>query len=196
MLGSARRGAEISDALVRCRHGGGTKLAFANRGALVVEEYEQLVLHERRADIAAELVLNVFGLGEALAIREEIGRVELAVAKVLVREPVDLIGPALGDHADGGAGVAPVFGRVRIRYDLELLDGVNGGADDLSGQLLNIFGDGVVVDTVENEVVLQRPDAMHIESAGASGAGSAALVGVTLSLNAGDQVHQIVPTAQ
>ncbi len=67
---------------------------------------------------------------------------------------------------------------------------------DRSGQLLNIFGDGVVVDTVENEVVLQRPHAVYIESAGASGAGGAALVGVTLPLNAGDQVHQIVPTAQ
>src|SRR5258708_25001514 len=107
-----------------------------------------------------------------------------------------MVGSALGGYADGGSRATPVLRRVWVSGDLELFDRVHRWTNHLGSQLLHVFGDGVVVHAIQDEVVLQRAYAMNIESARASEARAAALVGIALSLYAGHQSHQIVPPAQ
>src|SRR5206468_7675426 len=109
-------------------------------------------------------------------IGEEVVGIEHAVAQVFVGQTVILIGAALGSDADGSAGTAAVLGGVRIGGDLEFLDAVDGRADDLGIQLLNIFRNGIVVDAIHHEIVLQRANAVHVESTLAAEAGAPALI--------------------
>ena len=147
------------------------------------------------AKIPTELIADVFGFGEALAIRKEIVGVGIAITKVFVESAVQFVGAAFADDADDGAAAA-VFGGVRAGDDFEFLQRVDGGAGDLRGQLLDVFGNGIVVDAVQQEIVFELAHAVDIESAGAARAGAAALIGVALPLHAGDEIHQIVPAAE
>ena len=108
---------------------------------------------------------------------------------------MELVRARLRAHADGGARRAAVLRGVRARHDLELLDGVDGGARDLRGQLLDVLRDGVVVDAVEEEVVLDRAHAVHVDAAGAAEGGAAALLREAVALHPGHEREQVVPVA-
>src|SRR5262249_54868212 len=91
------------------------------------------------------------------------------------------VSTAFSGDDDRSSGTASIFRRVGNCYDSKLLDGVNGRMHSLRAQLLNVFRDRVVVYTVQQEVVLQRSDSMHICSTGATGGRRSALFGVTAS---------------
>ena len=140
--------------------------------------------------------MNILRLHQTGPIGEEIVGVQDTITQIFVSHPVYLIGSALGGNVNSRSRRAAQLGRIRIRSDLELLDGVDRGANDLCRQLLNIFGNRIVVDAVDHEVVLHRVDTMHVEAAGAIEAGAAALAGEPVALHARHDGHQIVPTAQ
>ena len=163
--------------------------------ALVIDEEERPVLDEGAAQVAAELVLVVGRLRLARPLREEVVRVQRVVAEVVVGGAVELVGARLGGDADGGARRASVLGRVGRGHDLELLDGVDGGARHLGGQLLHVGGDAVVVDAVQQEVVLQRAGAVDVDPPGAAERGAAALLREAVALRTRHERQQVVPVA-
>ena len=108
------------------------------------------------------------GLRRWLWFGEAVVGVEVVVAQVLIRKAVELVGAALGVDRDRGAGRASIFGRIRIGDDVELGDDVYGRVSGLGAEFLHIFRESVVVDAVEDEVVLQRVDAVDVKVAGAA----------------------------
>ena len=75
--------------------------AAADARAVEAAEQEQLVLADRAAESAAELILPVFGLGRAAPVGEEISAVESVVAQELVGGSVQLIGAGFDGDQDG-----------------------------------------------------------------------------------------------
>ena len=187
---------EVADALVVERHGGDAAYALRDARALVIEEVEQLVLLDRAADAAAELILVILRTAQVVAVGEEVIGIEIIVAEVLEQQAVHLVGPALRIHGNNGAGTAAVFSRVRIGDDVEFLDHVDRGMRCLRAQFLHVLREGVVVDAVEDEVVLQRVHAIDVEVARAPGGGVAALLGVSADLDSGHGAQEVVPVAQ
>ena len=106
-------------------HAGCAGLLLAE--ALSREEEEGLVLPDRPADGAAELVEQVAGLARARAVGEVREGVERLVSVVLVERAVELVGSGLGHDVDDGAARAAVLGREHVGFDPELLDGVESG---------------------------------------------------------------------
>ena len=105
------------------------------------------------------------------------------------------VGAGLGVDDDGGARRPAVFGGVRARHHLELVDRVNRRPRDLRGQFLDVGREAVVGDAVEQEVVLQAAIAVHADAAGAARRSAARLLGVAIALHAGHQREQVVPIA-
>jgi hypothetical protein len=69
-------------------------------GVLPADEEERVVLLNRPAQEAAVLL----AFEEVLFRREEIPRVERAIAQVIERAAMDVVGPRAGDGVDHGAG--------------------------------------------------------------------------------------------
>src|SRR4029079_9212995 len=89
---------------------------------------EQLVPEDSSASGGAELITPERRVGRAwpaVDIVEEIFGIESVVAQKVVRGAVERIGAALGDGIDL-RGAAPVFRRVGIGLDLELLNLIDG----------------------------------------------------------------------
>ena len=108
---------------------------------------------------------------------------------------MEAVGARLGRDADRRARRPAVFGRVRAGDDLELLNRVHRRPRHLRRQLLDVLRDAVVVHAVEQEVVLQRARAVHVDAAGAAERRAAALLGVAIALHAGHEREQVVPVA-
>jgi len=104
------------------------------------------------------------------AVGEEIVCVEKLVAPVFVSIAVKLIGSALCRHDHRSTGTPAILRRIRIGDHLEFLNGVHGWAGRLCTQLLDIFRKRVVVNSIENEIVLQRVHAVNVKRPGAAGA--------------------------
>ena len=85
--------------------------------ALVAAEHEHLVLDDRRAERAAELIA-----AEIVFLRREVVALdEVVVAVELERVAVNLVRSGLGHQVDRGGGVITVARRQRAGLDLELL---------------------------------------------------------------------------
>jgi len=188
--------AEVADALVGQGHGGEAGYSAMDARSLIVDESEEAVVEDGRSKVAAELVLDVFGPLETSLVGDVVVGVEDAVSEIFEEQAVEFVGATLGGDVDSCAGAASVFRGVGVGDDFEFLNGVDGGAGGFGGELLDVFGEGVVVDAVEDEVVLQGVDAVDIEAAGAACSGLPALLGVAIGLHAGDEAEEIVPGAE
>ena len=192
---------EDTRAVVERRYAREARHPAGDAGALVVDEEERLVLDQGAAQVAAELVLVVGrrdrrrARERRRALRQEVDRVQAVVAEELVGRAVQVVGAGLGGDGDGGPGGAPVLRGVGAGDDLELLDRVDRRAGDLARQLLHVLRDAVVVHPVEQEVVLQRAGAVHVDAPGAAEGGAAPLLGVAVALHAGHERQQVVPVA-
>ena len=196
---ACRRGsrrAEVADALVIQRHGRDARETLLDARPLIVEEEEETVALDRTAQASAELVLVILGLGLGGALGEVVKGVKVLVAHVLVCRAMQLVGSAAGVHGDHRARSSAILGRVRIRDHIELRDHIHRRVSRLCAQLLHILGKGVVVDAVQKEVVLQRMNAVDVETSRAPGRGCTALIGVAGDLHARNGAQQIVPVAQ
>ena len=109
---------------------------------------------------------------------------------------MELVGAALGGHDDRCARTASVFRRIRVGNDLELLDRVHRLVHYLRAQLLDVFRDGVIVHAIEDEIVLERADAMNVDAAGAARRRAAALLRVAVARHTRHRLQQVVPIAQ
>ena len=89
--------------LVRRRHRRLTRDPLRQPRRLDVAEEERLALHDRPAEIAAEVVLLVIRFRHALPDREKVVRIELVVAQEFVGGPVQRVRARLGRHANRGA---------------------------------------------------------------------------------------------
>ena len=122
--------------------------------ALVIGEEEGLVVDDRAAGRAAELVLVERRARQAGRIGEEVVGVEIVVAQKLEDRAVKLIGAALDGGVDHRAGGVAELGGEVVGLDLELLYRVDRGdyrdavASDGAG-----VRDGVVVDAIERDFV-------------------------------------------
>ena len=128
--------------------------------ALVVGEEEQLVLHDRAAQRAAEDVLLALRLGRARAVVLPAVRVDVAVAVELEHVAAELVGAGLDDAAEHGAAHVAGVGRVVVGLDADLGERVGAG----------LVGDAVVdglvhVEAVEHVVVRLLAVAVHERTA-------------------------------
>ena len=96
--------------------------------------------------------------------RKARGGIEELIPQIFVGEAMKCVGTAFGTDGNGCSGAAAVFRGVRIGDDVEFLNGVDRRVRSFRAELLNVFRDGVVVDSVEHEIVLQRVNAMNVES--------------------------------
>ena len=137
--------------------------------SLIAEECEQLVLDDRTAQDAAELVLIQDLLrcsaGPIVAIVEEGIGVENRVPQILKRRSVELIRSGFRNDVHIGAWIPPVAGVVGRGLNLELLEGVWTRYSD-SGVQTRIIGGSTVgeigdIDAVHLEVVLAGVVAIH-----------------------------------
>jgi hypothetical protein len=168
--------------------------------AFVVEEEEEPVFADGAAEVETVLVAIEGGLLEGdddagaagVGGLEEACGVEVGVAEELVEGGMILVGSAVGGHVDGGAGGASVLGALVIGDDLELGDGVGRDGDDLVVEALVGLSVGVVVETVEQEVVEHGALAVDVVGSGADegvdgagGGGGRSLAG------AGDETEEV-----
>ena len=115
---------------------------------LVVGEEEQLVLHDRPANGAAEDLAVEVRFAAAGPVGRPRRRRQLVVAPVVEAVAADVVGSRLDDHVDDRPGDVAELGRVVVGLDADLLHRVR--ARLVGDQVV----DGVVhVDAVEHEVV-------------------------------------------
>ena len=115
---------------------------------LVVGEEEQLVLHDRPANGAAEDLAVEVRFAAAGPVGRPRRRRQLVVAPVVEAVAADAVGSRLDDHVDDRPGDVAELGRVVVGLDADLLHRVR--ARLVGDQVV----DGVVhVDAVEHEVV-------------------------------------------
>ncbi len=145
------------------------------------------------AERAAELIADEHGLlrltGDGADGRKEraVG-VEDGVAVVLPHTAVELVGAAVDGDVDDGAGGAAELGGVVVGLHAELVDGVRRGRDGLVGEALVRGAVGVVVHTVEKEVVELRALAVDVEGSVAAGD---RLVLEVVAADAGHEGHEV-----
>src|SRR3984893_5431685 len=90
--------------------------------------------------------------------------VEIGVAQKFVRGSVNLIGARLHDRVDDGAAHATIFRAIVAGDDFEFGDGVRRNLDNLRGEALVAGGVGVVVESVQQEIVVGAAHAVDVES--------------------------------
>src|SRR5262249_45566425 len=156
-----RRGTKVAGAFVGQRNRGYARDSLVDARAFIVEESKQLAFDQRAAHAAAKLVLVVLGLGQTAAVGEKVVGIKVLVAQVLVGKYVNVVGSAPGADGNRRAGAAAVLRGIRIGDDVEFLEGIHRGVGTFRAQLLDVLGERVVVYAIQNEVVLQRVDAMH-----------------------------------
>ncbi len=97
--------------------------------ALVVSVEEGPVLDDGATHGSAEDLIVHRQLAGPGPVGEEIGRIQALIPEVVPSVTVELVGPALGEHADHGPTYATVLGRVVVGDDLELLHRLRCGLD-------------------------------------------------------------------
>ena len=121
--------AEVAGARERGRHRLRPRAALGVAQGAVVGEEEPLVLHDRAADRAAELVPARLGQGHPLRLGEGIAGLEVVVQPEPVGAALDLVRPRLGlDRDDTRHRLAELRGVV-LRGDLALADRLEVGVD-------------------------------------------------------------------
>src|SRR5437867_6160828 len=84
---------------------------------LIGPEQEHPVLLDRASQSASKLVAFEGRSGNGVI--EEVARVQRAVAQILERAPVDLVGPRGGHNGDLSSGPFPILGAVGVRENVE-----------------------------------------------------------------------------
>src|SRR5271166_6202651 len=97
-------------------------MRLAHPQAFVRPEEEQLVLLDRAAQHAAEIVLPQFGPRQSVAVGEPIVGVEFVVAEVLERGAVKGIRAGLRDHRYLSAWGTPILWRKSRSLNAELFE--------------------------------------------------------------------------
>ena len=156
-----QKGREIAANLVRRRDRGQLRQRLANAQTLVISEKERLVLDDGTAQGESELVLFIRLLTADV---EGVDCVEFFVAQELPHVAMDLIGARLDDRVHDGAVTASEFGAVGIGLDLELGDGVHRGLNHIGRPVEHVAQIRIVVDTVEQEIILQSARAIGAEA--------------------------------
>src|SRR6202034_13876 len=144
---AAKDSAEISADLRRGRNRGDVGLGSSHARSLVIHEEERLVSPDRPSKRAAELILAKGSLGLASRLEEPAG-VQLRIPQEFESRSVKSVSPRLNGGVDDRAAAAPEFRRVVAGLNLEFLDGIHVGLQDVARVIV-----GVVVDAVEHEVV-------------------------------------------
>ena len=132
-------------------------------------EIERATLADRPADRESELVLLQrvrvrFAIARAIEVVEGVARVEDVIAEEFVHRAVYDVGSRFDADVDHGSGAASELGGVVARLNLELLDGIDVRHQDLRLSILDAHHLRVVVDAVEQEVVLDRPLPITVET--------------------------------
>ena len=117
---------QIAGAVLQRRNGDLSGIdSLRQSGALIIGEEENLVLSDRAADGASELVL----VKRAAGGRKVVAGIEIRVAQEFEDIAVECVGPRLRDHADLAAAELAVF-RVEVAGENpELGDGIQVGND-------------------------------------------------------------------
>ena len=156
-IADRRPAREVAGALRRVRHhprvGGAAPVAEA----FVVAEHECLVLDDRPAGRAAELVLIEGRLGHGKAV----ARLERIVAIEPPARALPPPGTRARDDADDRAGVAAVFRVEGVREDAELVDRVRRRPQHEAGVERVVVGRAI-----EQEIVRLVAHAVDVEAAG------------------------------
>ena len=158
-------GAEQPGLLRGGRHLPDARHAFEIAQALVVAEPERPVLHQRSADRGAELVAFPLRLRRSERVREEVVGVETVVAEELVDAAANGVGARLDRRVDDGARAAAELGGVGVRLNLELLQRLDRRLHQLHVLAAERVRVGDVVDAVEQEHVVERAIAVHVQHA-------------------------------
>ena len=174
--------------LIERGNGGGEGRVSDLTDAFVVGEEEGVVFPDGTAEGPAELVADENWLrrlaGEGVGRRSEgSDGVEDCVAEIVPCLTVKLIGTAANADIDDAACGAAILCGVVVGFDTEFVDGVRGRRDGLVGESLIRGSVGVVVDTVEKEVVEFAALAIDVEG-GVAAAGGGVLEDV--AADAGD----------
>ncbi len=100
--------------------------------SLIGREEEQLVLSNRPSKASAELAKLLIHARHWGFVEPAVLVVSIQAGSIVFEEAaeVKLIGPALGEHLDLRAGVAPIFSRERRGDDGYFADGLLIGSDD------------------------------------------------------------------
>ena len=127
-----------------------------DRVILRAAEEEELVLQDRAADIAAEAVVIETRIlrsitWQCVACHNRVDGVQIAVLKVLVRQPVELVRSALQNVVELPAVRVAKFRRVLILQHCEFRDGIGWHWNERSRHTL-----AVVIDTFNREVIVAR----------------------------------------
>ncbi len=161
---------EVAGAHLHRRHGRHEGEALRQLEALVVAEEERLVLLQRTADAAAELILIERRLRPGG--REEVAGVEPIVPVELETRSVEVVRPGLGDDVDDATRGAADFGGVHVGLDFHLRDRVDRRLDDHGADVALVVVDAVqqlVVLVVHRAVDRDRRRLAAIVGAGAAG---------------------------
>ncbi len=138
--------------------------------AFIIGEEEQLVLHNRAAKRAAKLILVVRQFASAHRFEESL-RIQNRVAQELPRFTVILIGAAFDAGTDHGAGRAAELGTVVVGFNFELGKRVRIGLNHLIRKALVAGPIGIIVHTVEHEIIQLAALAVDVERSIAAGVG-------------------------
>ena len=143
-------------------------------------EEEQLVLLNRPAQHAAEIVLPQFGPRQTVGVCEPVVGIQLIVAEVLEGSPVKRVRAGLGDHRYLSAGSAPIFRRKGGSLNSELFQRIErnqvagpskcAGCRKLAGpalvqEIAISRGAKICTHSIHHEVVRIRPLAIDAELA-------------------------------
>ena len=145
------RAEQIAEITCSLSHAGDSledSLRGVNARALIVTKKEHLLLNDRPAKRTAKLILLVRRLLVTRRLEVSPG-VQCLVAQELPGAPVKLVGPRLRRGVDYGSAAAAEFGRVVRCLDLEFSDCID--AADYRHIPVVV---GVVIDSVQNEVIL------------------------------------------
>ncbi len=128
--------------------------------AFITGEEERRVFDDRTAQRGAELVSDELRLPGTV---KKISGVQIAVAKVVVRRSVKGVSSAPSDDIHLARRRHPVFGAVRVRRDLEFLNGIDRWLKRVAA-IIRI----VIVDAVKQEVVVLLASAVGMHREGAA----------------------------
>ena len=159
------RRAEQPQFLGRRRYLPHARHAFEVAQAFVISEPERSVLDQRSADRGAELVALPLRLRGAERVREEIVRVQRIVAEELVDAAANRIGAGFDDGVDDRSRAAAELGRVSVRLNLEFLQRLDRRLHELHVLAAERVRVGDVIDAVEQEDIVERAVAVHVEHA-------------------------------
>jgi hypothetical protein len=148
-------------ALTLGHRGNGAVLAESLPAAKCVEagKEEGPVLDHRATDAGAKLVADQFGL---LALIQGIGCVQHTIPQVFVGKSVHFVTAAAGDHIHLAAGVPAILRAIGVGFDLELLDRVDRGLQDVAVYVLV-----VIIHAVQQEVVVLFARSIGVHGEGA-----------------------------